>query len=63
MGKKRSNKPELKPANDAEYWRQRAAEAREMAKLIGLFEERRRMWAIADQYERLAEQAEGRCKR
>jgi hypothetical protein len=33
-----------------------------MAKLIGLFEERQRMWAIADEYQGLAEQAEGRCK-
>jgi molecular chaperone GrpE (heat shock protein) len=47
-------KSELKSANDVEYWRQRAAETREMAKFISLTEARRQMLAIADEYERTA---------
>ena len=58
MGKKKSKAPDLKIANDAEYWRERAAEAREMAKHISLAAARRQMGGIADEYERRAEQAE-----
>ena len=43
---------------DAEYWRQKAAEARAIAELMSLEEARRRMLEIAEQYDRLAEQAE-----
>jgi hypothetical protein len=63
MGRKKSKKPKLKSANDAEYWRQRAGEARQMAKLMSLTEARRRMWAIADEYERMAGRARLRGKR
>ena len=58
MGKKKSKAPDLKFADDAEYWRERAAEAREMAKHISLAAARRQMGGIADEYERRAVQAE-----
>jgi len=58
MGKKKSKAPDLKFANDAQYWRQRADEARDMAKHISLAAARRRMDGIADEYERRAVQAE-----
>ena len=60
MGRKKSKTPELKSTNDAEYWRQRSADAREMAKFLSMAEARRRMQAIAAEYERRAELAERR---
>jgi hypothetical protein len=43
---------------DAKHWRERAAEAREIAKGLSLNEAKRRMHAIAEHYDRLAEQEE-----
>jgi hypothetical protein len=63
MGKNGSKTPELKSANDAEYWFQLAAEARKMARHIGLADARRRMQAIANEYERRAEHAKRKLKR
>ena len=58
MGRKKSKAPELKSASDAKYWRQRAADAREMVKFLSLAEARRQMQTIADEYERRAALAE-----
>jgi hypothetical protein len=45
---------------DAEHWRSRAEEARMLAELIGDPAAKGTMLEIADQYERLAQQAEKR---
>ena len=60
MGRKtlQTSKPKS-AAKDSEYWRQRATEAREMAKFISLADARRRMEVIADEYERRAERPAG----
>ena len=62
MGNNRSKAPELKSTNDAEYWCQLAAETRKMARHIGLADAKRRMQAIADEYERRAEHAKRKFK-
>jgi hypothetical protein len=46
---------------DAEHWRKRAADSREGARVMGLTAARRRMEEIAEEYDRLAEQAERRA--
>jgi hypothetical protein len=45
---------------DAERWRKCAANTREAARIIGLNAARRRMEEIAEEYDRLAAQAERR---
>jgi hypothetical protein len=47
--------------NDAKHWRERAAQAREVAKLISDAVARATMLEIAERYERLARQVEGRA--
>jgi hypothetical protein len=48
--------------HDAEYWRSRVDEALNQAKQIGDVRAKRALLAIAENYEQLAEQAEGRGK-
>jgi hypothetical protein len=43
---------------DADYWRQRAEEARATAEAMVLPAAKREMWVVAEAYERLAEHAE-----
>jgi hypothetical protein len=47
---------------DPAHWRARAKEARDVAVLIADPESRRRMFGIADEYEKLAERAVIRAK-
>jgi hypothetical protein len=51
-----------KPTFDAEHWRSRAEEARMLAELMGDPAAKGTMLEIADQYERLAQQAEKRAE-
>ena len=48
----------MPPLSDVQHWRQRAAEARAMAEQITDSRARRRMLNIADQYEKLAADAQ-----
>src|SRR5262249_15471217 len=53
--------PKLKAQRDAEHWRKCAADAREVARMIGLADARHRMEVMAEEYDRLAEQADRRA--
>ncbi|MBM3597355.1 MAG: hypothetical protein FJX35_04025 [Alphaproteobacteria bacterium] len=55
--------PIADPARTAEYWRNRAEEARMMAVEMAHFAPRETLLKIADGYDRLAEQAEKRSLR
>jgi hypothetical protein len=46
--------------NDAERWRRRAEEARALAEKLNGYEARVAMLAVADDYDKIARQAEGR---
>jgi hypothetical protein len=53
--------PKLMAQRDAEHWRKRAADAREVARMMTLTVTRRQMEEMAKDYERLAEEAERRA--
>jgi hypothetical protein len=46
--------------NDADRWRRRAEEARALAEKLNGYEARVAMLAVADDYDKIARQAEGR---
>jgi hypothetical protein len=48
--------------DDAEYWRKRAKEIRDLAGQVGDFHARNEILRIAEDYDRLAERAEERAE-
>jgi hypothetical protein len=51
-----------RPGDDPKYWRERAEEARSIAKLLKDQEAKRQLLAIASRYERLADHIKQRPK-
>jgi hypothetical protein len=56
-----SETPKLRAQRDAQHWRKRASDAREVARAMSLPAVRRQMEEIAKGYDQLAEDAERRA--